>query len=86
MRCDRRPSSTGNPAATAALARRHKGVAPEDRRLELAVSLFSTTIVSACQDVAARDPGVPLGPQFVMERMEMALGEMSQFAPELQLP
>ncbi len=62
------------------------GVAPEDRRLELAVTLFSTTIVSACQDVAASAPGVPLGPDFVMERLEKALSEVSQFTAELQLP
>lgn len=47
------------------------GVAPDDRRLELAV---------------ASDPHVPMGPDFVMERMEKALGEMSQFAAEMQLP
>ncbi|TPG33776.1 TetR/AcrR family transcriptional regulator [Mycolicibacterium hodleri] len=74
-----------NPAAMEALARR-MGVACDDRRLELAVTLFTTTIVCACQDVAATDPGVELGPDFVMQRMEKALGEMSHFAAELQLP
>jgi AcrR family transcriptional regulator len=74
-----------SPDAMEALAR-HMGVSPDDRRLELAVALFSTTIVSACQDVVASDPNVPLGPEFVKERLEKALGEVAHFAAELQLP
>ncbi|MBJ7340952.1 TetR family transcriptional regulator [Mycolicibacterium sp.] len=74
-----------NPAAMEALAR-HMGVAPDDRRLELAVTLFTTTIVSACQDVAASDPDVELGPDFVLKRMDEALGDLVRFATELQMP
>jgi AcrR family transcriptional regulator len=74
-----------SPAAMAALAS-HMGVAPDDNRLELAVALFSTTIVSACTDAAASDPGIPLGPDFVKDRLEKALADIAQFVADLRLP
>ena len=74
-----------SPAAMAALAQ-NMGVAPDDERVELGVALFATTIVSACVDVAASDPDVPLGPGFVKDRLEKALSDLAQFAAELQLP
>jgi len=74
-----------SPAAMAVLAD-HMGVEPDDKRLELAVALFSTTIVSACTDVAASDPDVALGPAFVTERLERALSDLAQFTAELRLP
>jgi AcrR family transcriptional regulator len=74
-----------SPAAMEALAS-HMGVAPDDKRLELAVALFSTTIVTACTDAAASDSDVPLGPDFVKDRLEKALSDMAQFAADLQLP
>lgn len=74
-----------SPAAMAILADR-MGVAPDDKRLGLAVSLFATTIVNACVDVAASDPDVPLGPAFVTDRLERALTDLAQFAAELRLP
>jgi len=74
-----------SPAAMAILADR-MGVAPDDKRLALAVSLFATTIVNACVDVAASDPDVPLGPAFVTDRLERALTDLAQFAAELRLP
>jgi AcrR family transcriptional regulator len=74
-----------SPAAMAALAR-HMGVPVDDRRLELAVALFSTTIVSACRDVFASDPGGTHGPDVVMQRLEQALSEVAQFTAELRLP
>jgi AcrR family transcriptional regulator len=73
-----------SPAAMAVLAD-HMDVAPEDKRLELAVALFATTIVRACTDVAASDPDVPLGPDFVKERLERALSDLAQFTAELRL-
>jgi AcrR family transcriptional regulator len=74
-----------SPAAMQALAS-HMGVEPDDKRLELAVALFSTTIVSACIDVAAGDAAYALGPDFVRERLEKALCDMARFTAELQLP
>lgn len=74
-----------SPAAIAALAK-NMGVEPDDERVELGVALFATTIVSACVDVAASDPDVPLGPGFVKDRLERALSDLAQFAAELQLP
>ena len=71
-------------AAIAVLAD-HMGVASDDKRLELAVALFSTTIVSACTEVATPDPDVPCGPSFVAERLERALGDVAQFTAELRL-
>jgi AcrR family transcriptional regulator len=74
-----------SPAAMTVLAE-HMGVDPDDKRLELAVALFSTAIVSACVDVAASDPDVPLGPDFVKQRLEKALADMASFVGELQTP
>jgi AcrR family transcriptional regulator len=73
-----------HPGAMAALAR-HMCVTADDRGLELAVALFSTAIVSACQDLVTGDADAPLGPDFVMARLERALAAMSQFAAELRL-
>lgn len=64
----------------------HMGVPLDDPSLQLAVALFATTIVSACKDLVAESPDVPLGPEAVMERLEQALGTMAHFAAELQLP
>lgn len=74
-----------SPAAMAILADR-MGVAPDDKRLALAVSLFATTIVNACVDVAAGNPDVLLGPTFVTDRLERALTDLAQFTAELRLP
>jgi len=73
-----------SPAAMAILADR-MGVTPDDKRLALAVSLFSTTIVNACTDVADGDPDVLLGPTFVTDRLERALSDLAQFTAELRL-
>ena len=62
------------------------GVDAGDRRLDLAVALFSTTIVSACHDVIAGDPAATYGPGYVMERLEQALSDVAQFTAELDVP
>ena len=64
----------------------HMGVPVSDKRVELAVALFATTIVSACTDVVAGAGDVPLGPTLIMERLDETLGEVAQFAAELQVP
>jgi hypothetical protein len=72
------------PAALEALSR-HMGVRPDDRRLELAVALFATTIVTSCHDVTDDDPAAPLGPDFIMERLQNALAEVAGFTAQLEL-
>ncbi len=62
------------------------GVPVDDKRLELAVALFSTTIVTACTDVAATEDDFLLGPDFIKDRLEKALADLAHFTAELQLP
>jgi AcrR family transcriptional regulator len=69
------------PAAMEILAR-HMGVPADDKRLDLGVKLFSTTIVSACSDLVD-DAG--LGPEIIMERLEQSLGHVTQFAADINL-
>jgi AcrR family transcriptional regulator len=64
----------------------HMGVPVGDRRLELAVALFATAIVSACMYMVTGAPDAPLGPTGVMERLEGTLGAVAHFAAALQLP
>jgi AcrR family transcriptional regulator len=71
------------PAAMNILATR-MGVAPDDKRLDLAVALFSTTIVSACSDVVD-GAEVELGPDVVMERLGQTLGQVAQFAADMDV-
>ena len=72
-----------SPAAMAVLAER-MGVTPDDKRLELAVAMFATAIVTACVDVAAADPDVAFGPDFVRDRLEKAMADLASFVGELQ--
>ncbi|MCV7420036.1 TetR family transcriptional regulator [Mycobacterium yunnanensis] len=72
-----------SPVAMAVLAER-MGVAPDDKRLELAVATFATVIVTACVDVAASDPEVSFGPDFVRERLEKAMADLASFVGELE--
>ncbi len=74
-----------NPAAMEILAS-HMGVAVDDRRLELAVALFSTTVVSACRNVITADIAAPEGPDVVAARLEEALTDAAMMTAELQLP
>jgi AcrR family transcriptional regulator len=62
----------------------HMGVPPDDRRLNLAIALFSTTIVNACSDLIA-EPGVRARPEAVMERLEHALGQVADFTAKLNV-
>lgn len=72
------------PAMTA-LAR-HMGVAPDDPKLDLAVSLFTTTVVSACSGLLDGNVDVPLGPEDVMTRLSVALRQVVELTAELRLP
>lgn len=71
-----------SPAAVTILAER-MGVSPDDGRLDLAIKLFSTTIVSACSDLVADTDSVELGPDIVMERLDRTLAQVAQFAADM---
>lgn len=73
-----------SPLAMTALAR-HMGVPADDPKLDLAVSLFSTTIVSACSDLVVADSDVPVGPEVVLARLEETLRHVAKVAADLQL-
>lgn len=73
-----------NTAAIEVLARK-MGVAPDNRELDLAVALFSTTLVSACRDLVEDRDGVPLGPEVVMERLDNAMVQVAQFAADMDV-
>ena len=60
------------------------GVSPDDRNLDLAVALFSTTIVRACEDLTD-DGAVPVGPKAIMDRLEATLGHVAQFAADMDV-
>ena len=73
------------PAVIEILARR-MGVPPDDRQLDLAVALFSTTIVSACSDLTDGTEGIDLGPEIIMERLEQTLTHVVRFAADMDVP
>jgi AcrR family transcriptional regulator len=72
------------PAAMDILAR-HMGVPADDKRLDLAVKLFSTTIVSACGNLVNEAGEAALGPEIIMERLEQSLGHVTQFAADINI-
>lgn len=74
-----------SPQVMATLAR-HMSVRADDPKLDLAVSLFSTTIVSACSDLVVADSDVPAGPEVVMARLEETLRYVATVAADLDLP
>jgi AcrR family transcriptional regulator len=63
---------------------KHMGVSADDRGLDLAVALFSTTIVRACSDLIA-DGDVQLGPEAVMDRLDATLSHVAQFAADMDV-
>lgn len=73
-----------SPAAIEALAQK-MGVSPDDRELDLAVALFSTTLVSACRDLVEDRDGAPLGPEVVMERLNHAMAQVAHFAADIDV-
>jgi AcrR family transcriptional regulator len=60
------------------------GVSPDDPSLNLAVALFSTTIVRACSDLTD-GTDVELGPEAVMARLDATLGHVAQFAAQMDV-
>lgn len=71
--------------ATIAVMAEHMGVAPDDKRLDLAVALFATTIVTACDDLVENTGDVELGPEIVMERLAETLGDVARFAADMDV-
>ena len=63
---------------------KHMGVSPDDETLDLAVALFSTTIVRACRELTD-GTDAELGPEAVMERLDATLGHVAQFASDMDL-
>jgi hypothetical protein len=62
------------------------GVAPDDADLDLAIALFSTTIVAACRDLVEDRDDAALGPEIVMDRLEQSLGHVARFAADMDVP
>lgn len=59
------------------------GVGPDDRKLQLAVALFSLTLVGACADlVADTSPELP-GPRLLVQRIEEAFVDLADLAGDL---
>jgi hypothetical protein len=61
------------------------GVAPDDADLDLAIALFSTTIVAACRDLVEDRDDAALGPEIVMDRLERSLGHVARFAADMDV-
>lgn len=70
--------------ATMELLAAHMGVPVDDRRLNLAIALFSTTIVNACSDLIVEPGGRPR-PEAVTERLDRALGQVADFTAKLNV-
>jgi AcrR family transcriptional regulator len=73
-----------NPEAMELLAA-HMGVPVDDGGLELAIALFSTTIVKACSDLVAGEPGVHPRPVDVVERLDRTLSQVADFTAKLNV-
>jgi AcrR family transcriptional regulator len=72
-----------DPRVTKILADR-EGVPVDDRRLELARTVFNVTIVTACANLVADTEPALLGPLAVMERLEEAFHQVAEMAADLQ--
>jgi AcrR family transcriptional regulator len=70
--------------ATMELLAAHMGVPVDDSGLNLAIALFSTTIVNACSDLIA-DPVVRPRPEAVKERLDRTLGQVADFTAKLNV-
>lgn len=70
-------------AAVKILAER-MGVSPDARSLDLAIALFSTTIVRACEELA-ENTDVQSAPQAIMDRLDATLGDVAQFAAQMDV-
>jgi AcrR family transcriptional regulator len=72
-----------NPSVMRILADR-AGVAPDDRRLEFARTLFNVTVITACANLVADTNPELLGPRAMSERIEEAFGQLATMASDLE--
>jgi AcrR family transcriptional regulator len=70
--------------ATVRILAERMGVSPDARSLDLAIALFSTTIVRACEEVAEH-ADVLSAPQAIMARLDATLGDVAQFAAQMDV-
>lgn len=61
------------------------GVPADDPQLELAVALFSTTLVQSCSDLIDDVGEIRLGPDIILERLDYNLRHVVKFATEMQV-
>jgi AcrR family transcriptional regulator len=71
-----------NAGAMKVLAER-MGVSPDDRGLDLAVTLFTVTLVAGLKGVVGDTAPDRLGPRVMVARMQEAFGQVAGFAAEL---
>lgn len=62
------------------------GVAVDDRRVRLAIVVFSAVIVDACGDLVADTDTVRLGPLIMVHRLNEAMAQVAGMASELGRP
>lgn len=60
------------------------GLPVDDRRVELALSIFSSVIVTACGDLIVNTDGVRLGAGIMVDRLNEAFGQLAILAADLQ--
>jgi AcrR family transcriptional regulator len=72
-----------NPRVMKILADR-AGVPLDDRRLELARTLFSVTVVTACANLVADTEPALLGPRVMAQRLEEAFAQLAEMAADLK--
>jgi AcrR family transcriptional regulator len=70
-------------AAVKILAER-MGLSPDARSLDLAIALFSTTIVRACEELP-ENADARSAPLAIMDRLDATLGDVAQFAAEMDV-
>ena len=59
------------------------GVAEDDRQLQLAMTLFNVTAVTAFANLVADTEDALLGPRLMVERMQEAFGQLAEMAADL---
>jgi AcrR family transcriptional regulator len=74
-----------NPRVMKILADR-AGVPLDDRRLELARTLFNVTVVTACANLVAETEPALLGPRVMAECLEEAFAQLTEMAADLKRP
>jgi AcrR family transcriptional regulator len=74
-----------NPRVMQILADR-AGVPLDDRRLDLARTLFNVTVVTACANLVAETEPALLGPRVMVQCLEEAFAQLTEMAADLKRP